>query len=52
MIKVSEKDIGKKVVYIALAKRDIGVITSFNDKLVFVKYGDKKTSEGTHPDNL
>lgn len=39
IIKLTKKDIGRKVIYDSGYKIEEGVITSFNDKYVFVRYG-------------
>lgn len=52
----TEDIIGREVEYTGNrypgGKPEFGVITSFNDKLVFVRYDGKRTSEATHPDDL
>jgi hypothetical protein len=57
MIQPTESDIGRKVIYIR--DRDTfgdapeeGVITSFNDHNVFVRYGAKIHSEATAREDL
>jgi hypothetical protein len=55
MIEPTEADIGRKVIYRDLGGRgkvEEGVITSFNDRLVFVRYGSKFGSEATARDDL
>lgn len=50
MIEVTINDIGRVVIYRAHhpgAEREEGVITSFNDTCVFVRYGRDKHSKGT-----
>ena len=51
MIEPTEDDIGRAVVYTGNrypgGKLEEGVITSFNDYLVFVRYGADKGSKGT-----
>ena len=51
MINPSEADIGRAVVYTGNrypgGKPEQGVITSFNDYAVFVRYGADKGSKGT-----
>lgn len=67
MITVTEKDIGKTVVYTpphtsqhslggfksadAYVSEE-GVIVGFNAAYVFVRYGDDPASKATHPQNL
>lgn len=49
------KHIGAGVVYSPpheQGKREEGVITSANERFVFVRYGADKHSKATHPDNL
>ncbi len=56
MIEPTEKDIGRKVIY----RDDIGpveppeegVITSFNPRFVFVRYGGEATSKATRREDL
>ncbi|MDV4166221.1 hypothetical protein R1538_34795 [Rhizobium leguminosarum] len=45
MINPTEEDIGKTVIY--RRDREQGVITSFNDHMVFVRYGSAQGSMGT-----
>lgn len=55
MIYPTQKDIGRKVVYLARhpgAEREEGVITSFNHYCVFVRYGADFGSKGTRRDDL
>lgn len=60
MIEPEEKDIGRSVIYVPLhAKGDLshpdceyGTITSFNERVVFVRYGVGITSAGTHREDL
>lgn len=49
MIEPTEKDIGRVVLYQGghPDDKDRGVITSFNDHCVFVRYGGKQTSQAT-----
>jgi hypothetical protein len=53
-IKVAEADIGRAVVYRTAPnfEPEQGIITSFNDKYVFVRYGLGSTSAATDPDDL
>lgn len=47
--------VGSHVVYTQPDNTSIteyGVVTSTNTRWVFVRYGDRKTSQATHPDNL
>jgi hypothetical protein len=46
MIKVTKKDIGRKVIYSDGFKREKGIILSFNKSFVFVRYG-RYASEAT-----
>jgi len=56
MIEPDERDIGRKVIYQRewMKPDDIeyGVITSFNDKYVFVKYGSDTHSKATRREDL
>lgn len=40
MIEPTEADIGRSVIYTGGPKPERGVITSFNERYVFVRYGD------------
>lgn len=50
--RVSDSDIGRTVVYDPGYKKEVGVITSFNDKYVFVRYGSDIHSKATRRDDL
>lgn len=52
--KLQEKDIGRIVIYTSKGKdkREEGVITSWNDKFIFVRYGAYKQSAATMPEDL
>lgn len=53
MINVTEEDIGRKVVYrIGKDNEETGVITSYNDYGVFVRYGNNTGSQSTHRADL
>jgi hypothetical protein len=53
MITPTEADIGRKVIYEReYCKKEEGVITSFNNKYVFVRYGSGCTSQATDPADL
>ncbi len=52
MIKVTEKDIGRKVIYSEGNYKEYGVITSFNEIVVFVRYGTNQTSQSTRREDL
>ena len=57
MINPTESDIGQKVVYTPFTgcrpeDREEGVITSFNDLCVFVRYGAEYTSKCTNREDL
>lgn len=47
-IKVTKKDIGRLVIYNPGYKTEEGVITSFNDTYVFVRYGSEVQSKATY----
>lgn len=53
-IKVTDADIGRAVIYRAAPnfEPEQGVITSFNDKYVFVRYGSGLRGVATDPDDL
>ena len=53
-IKPTDADVGRAVVYRTAPQYlpEQGVITSFNDKYVFVRYGAKINSEATDPSDL
>ena len=48
IIKVTDKDIGRKVIYDPGYKIEEGIITSFNDTYVFVRYGSDTNSKATY----
>lgn len=51
--KLSNTDIGRKVIYKSHhCDVEEGVITSFNDSFVFVKYGTGSTSQATRREDL
>lgn len=56
MIDPTEQDIGRKVVYTgnryAGGKLEEGVITSFNNYGIFVRYGSQTTSQSTSREDL
>lgn len=52
MINPIEKDIGRKVIYKAYKQIEEGVITSFNDVCVFVRYGSDIHSKATDRQDL
>lgn len=54
MINPTADDIGRKVVYQDRNgyKIEEGVITSFNDHCIFVRYGAQSTSAGTRREDL
>ena len=56
MIEPNKKDIGRKVIYTGNRypgdKPVEGIITSFNTKYVFVRYGNNVTSAGTNRQDL
>lgn len=54
MIEPTKADIGRRVIYLANHATDTetGIISSFNEHLVFVRYGEKAHPEGTHRGNL
>lgn len=53
MITVTENDIGRTVVYTpSHGKREYGVISSFNELYVFVRYGSQVNAQATSRENL
>jgi len=52
MIYPTVNDIGRKVVYRTKFVMEEGVITSFNEKYVFVRYGTDVHSKGTRREDL
>ena len=53
MINPTENDIGRKVIYCGYAgEREDGIVTSFNDAFVFVRYGSGTTSAATKREQL
>lgn len=52
MIEPNEKDIGRTVIYKNGRELDRGVITSFNDHSVFVRYGSDHGSKATNRADL
>ena len=55
MINPTDDDIGREVIYTAKhhgAKPESGVITSFNEHIVFVRYGRDTLSKGTAREDL
>lgn len=55
MIEPTESDVGRRVVYrprFAGAVSEEGVVTSFNERYVFVRYGTQSTSAATLREEL
>jgi len=55
MIDPTAEDIGRHVVYrgpTGKDKAETGTITSFNDRFVFVRYGQGSTSQATRREDL
>lgn len=53
MIDPSDEDIGRGVVYTpSHGESESGVITSFNEYYVFVRYGSNRHSQATNPKQL
>lgn len=55
MIEPTDNDVGRKVVYRAHhpgTQLEEGVITSFNESFVFVRYGSGTTSQATSRNDL
>lgn len=56
-MKIQDVEVGRKVIYTPFKGCDPnqleeGVITSFNEQTVFVRYGDDIHAKGTHPRDL
>ena len=49
---LTAEDVGRKVVYKTLQVLEEGIISSYNDKYVFVKYGTCSTAQATSPTDL
>jgi hypothetical protein len=49
---ITNKDIGRRVIYYSFNNKEIGVITSFNDCYIFVRYGGDVHSKATYPEDL
>lgn len=49
---VTKEDVGRKVIYDPGYKTEEGVITSFNDHYVFVRYGSDVQSKATNYSDL
>ena len=49
---LTKEDIGRKVVYEKQYMLDEGIISSYNDKYIFVKYGTCATAQATSPEDL
>lgn len=56
MIDPTEKDIGRGVIYRRDSKlageTEVGVVTSFHGRAIFVRYAGKRTSQCTSPEDL
>ena len=53
MIEVGPVDIGRKVIYRAgHGNAEDGVITSYNDSVIFVRYGNDVHGKGTRREDL
>jgi len=53
MIEPTKDDIGRRVVYrLHCGLKEVGVITSFNDHCVFVRYGGDLHSKATRREDL
>ena len=51
-IRVTENDVGRTVVYKPEREKEEGVITSYNDSYVFVRYKTSSTSQATSREDL
>lgn len=59
LIKKCEYELGTHVVYVPSYVRDLngqsvehGIVNSWNDSFIFVKYGDRTQSQATKPEDL
>lgn len=52
MINPKKEDIGRNVTYKSYNTKEFGVITSFNDSGVFVRYGTNTQSQHTRREDL
>tara|TARA_Y100001956_G_C4070043_1_gene163479 strand:+ start:29 stop:211 length:183 start_codon:yes stop_codon:yes gene_type:complete len=49
---LTQEDIGRRVVYEKQYTLDEGIISSYNEKYIFVKYGTCSTAQATSPEDL
>ena len=51
---LTEEDVGKKVIYqnVEMEPKEEGIITSWNDHYIFVRYGSDVGSKATYPRDL
>jgi hypothetical protein len=52
MIEPTQKDVGRKVIYKPGLNDEVGIINSFNDHVVFVRYNGSIHSQGTRREDL
>ena len=52
MIEPKSDDVGRTVIYRPWDRPEEGVITSFNDHYIFVRYGADKNSKATRREDL
>jgi hypothetical protein len=51
--KLTEKDKGREVVFDSQErKREFGIISSWNERFIFVKYAGSQYGKATRPENL
>lgn len=52
--KITKADIGRGVVYYSSGgdKTEEGVVSSWNDTFIFVRYGDERQAKATNPKDL
>ncbi|MDR1176919.1 MAG: hypothetical protein LBK83_15775 [Treponema sp.] len=50
--KLIEKDKGREVVFDDGPKREFGIISSWNERFVFVKYNGSQHGKATRPEDL
>jgi hypothetical protein len=51
--KLTEKDKGREVVFTSQgSKREFGIISSWNERFIFVKYNGSQQSQATRPEDL
>lgn len=53
-MKLEEAEVGRKVIYTPFPGGEVeeGIITSFNHKNIFVRYGNDQHSKATSPEDI